>query len=312
MKGAGFVLGTAQLGMPYGRTNDLPPPSPEACVRIVRTAVGAGAAWLDTARAYGESERRIGPALRDGWAERVRVATKLHPLDHLVEDAPDGAVRDAVDASVFRSCRELGLRTVDTLLLHRAHHRTSHGGRVWARLRELRDDGVVGRLGVSVQSVDEARAALADGEVKQVQLPFNLLDWRWREGGIDRMAAERPDVTVHARSALLQGLLASTGPEPWPALAEDYRPAEIVDTLARLAWELGRDGAPDLCLAYVRAQPWIGGVVVGIASHGQLLENLRAFDTAPLSAEACAMVEAAVGRVPATLLNPALWPPRGG
>ncbi|HEX6913001.1 MAG TPA: aldo/keto reductase [Longimicrobium sp.] len=312
MRGAGFVLGTAQLGMPYGRTNDLPPPSPAECVQIVRTAVAAGGDWLDTARAYGESERRIGPALCDGWADRVRVATKLHPLGHLPDDAPDGAVRDAVDASVFRSCRELGQRTLDTLLLHRAHHRTSHGGRVWARLLELRDDGVVGRLGVSVQSVDEARGALADPEVKHVQLPFNVLDWRWREGGVDRMAAERPDVTVHARSALLQGLLASTGPEPWPVLAEAYQPGEIVATLARLARELGRDGAPDLCLAYVRAQPWIHGVVVGIASHGQLLANLRAFDAAPLSAAECAAVEAAVGRVPETLLNPALWPPGAG
>jgi aryl-alcohol dehydrogenase-like predicted oxidoreductase len=312
MTGAGFVLGTAQLGMPYGRTNDLPPPPPEECVAIVRTAVEAGAGWLDTARAYGESERRIGPALRGGWADRVRVATKLHPLDGVPDDASDGAVRDAVDASVFRSCRELGLPALDTLLLHRAHHRTSHGGRVWARLRELRDDGVVGRLGISVQTVDEARAALADGEVKHVQLPFNLLDWRWREGGIDRMAADRPDVTVHARSALLQGLLASTSSGPWPVLAEPYRPGEIVDTLARLARELGREGAPELCLAHVRAQPWIHGVVVGVASRGQLLENLRAWESPPLPAAACAAVEAAVGRVPAALLNPALWPPRQG
>lgn len=310
MTGAGFVLGTAQLGMPYGRTNELPPPAPEECVAIVRTAAEAGAAWLDTARGYGQSERRIGPALRDGWDARVRVATKLSPLDDLPDDAPDAAVRDAVDASVFCSCRELGLASLDTLLLHRARHRRSHGGRVWERLRALRDDGVVGRLGISVQTVDEARAALGDPEVKHVQLPLNVLDWRWREGGVDRLAAGRPDVTVHARSALLQGLLAAEGVDAWPVLGEDCRPAEIVAALRRLAAELGRDGATDLCFAYVRAQPWITGVVVGVASHGQLLDNLRRFDAPPLPPAACAAVEAALGRAPETLLNPALWPPR--
>ena len=61
---------------------------------------------------------------------------------------------------------------------------TAFGGAVWERLIELLEDGTVLALGVSVQSPEEAIAALDDTDVQHLQLPFNLLDWRWRESGV--------------------------------------------------------------------------------------------------------------------------------
>lgn len=302
-----MVLGTSQLGMDYGRTNTAGRPAEGECVRIVRAAVEHGVTHLDTARAYGDSEARVGAALEGGWAARVHVLTKLDPLARLPEDADRARVADAVDASVLRSCRELRTASLPTLLLHRAAHRTSHGGAVWARLLALRAEGVIGRLGVSVQTTDEAADALTDPEVKHVQLPFNLLDHRWRRAGIDALLRERPDVVVHARSVLLQGLLAADAAEVWPRVA-GYDPAEVVRTVRALVDELGRAGPLDLCFGYVRAQPWIHGALVGVATHAQLMENVALFARPPLRPEACARVESAFGRLPEALLNPALWP----
>jgi aryl-alcohol dehydrogenase-like predicted oxidoreductase len=166
---------------------------------------------------------------------------------------------------------------------------------------------VIGRLGVSVQTTAEAAAALGDPEVKHVQLPFNLLDRRWRRAGIDRMLAGRPDVLVHARSVLLQGLLAADSPEPWPRVA-GYDAAATVDAVRALVRELGREGPLDLCFAYARAQRWIHGVLVGVATHAELMENVALFARPPLDPEECARVESAFGGLPEALLNPALWP----
>lgn len=302
-----LVLGTAQLGMDYGRTNAAGrPPAPE-CVRIVRSAIEHGVTHLDTARAYGDSESRLGAALDGGWAARVHVVTKLAPLAELPEDADPARVLEAVDASVFRSCRELRMTVLPTLLLHRAARRTSHGGAVWARLLALRDKGVIGRLGVSVQTVDEAVQALTDPEVKHVQLPFNLLDRRWQRAGIDRMLQARPDVVVHARSVLLQGLLAAPSADAWPRVA-GYDAGAVVDAVRALVRELGRTGPLDLCFAYVRAQPWVHGALVGVATHAELMENVALFTRPPLDPEECARVESAFGELPEALLNPALWP----
>jgi spore coat polysaccharide biosynthesis protein SpsF len=302
-----LVLGTAQLGMDYGRTNAAGQPQAGECVHIVRSAIEHGVTHLDTARAYGDSETRLGAALEGGWGARMHVVTKLAPLGELPESADAARVLEAVDASVFRSCRELRTTSLPTLLLHRAERRTSHGGAVWARLLALRDKGVIGRLGVSVQTTDEAAQALADPEVKHLQLPFNLLDRRWARAGIGRMLAGRPDVVVHARSALLQGVLASGSAEVWPRMA-GYDPAAVVAGVRKLADELGRDGPLDLCFAYVRAQPWIHGAVVGVATHAELMENVALFGRPPLRPEECARVESTFGDLPEALLNPALWP----
>ena len=58
---------------------------------------------------------------------------------------------------------------------------TAFDGAVWERLLERLEDGTVLSLGVSVQSPEEASAALACPDVRHLQLPFNLLDWRWAE-----------------------------------------------------------------------------------------------------------------------------------
>lgn len=302
-----LVLGTVQLGLDYGRTNTAGRPDAGECVRIVRTAIEHGVTHLDTARAYGDSEARVGEALEGGWNARVHVVTKLDPLAHLPAGADARTVACAVDASVFRSCRELRTPSLQTVLLHRAVHRTSHGGALWARLRELRGEGVIGRLGVSVQSVSEAAEALGDPEVKHVQLPFNLLDGRWRRAGIDAMLRERPDVVVHTRSVLLQGLLAADAADAWPRV-EGYDPAAVVDTVRALVRELDRSGPLDLCFAYARAQPWSHGVLAGVATHGELMENVALFGRPSLTAEECARVESAFPDLPEGLLNPALWP----
>lgn len=303
-----FVLGTAQLGMRYGIANRTGQPSEHTAVRIVRLAIDHGVTHLDTARAYGDSERRIGLALSGGWSGRVHVVTKVAPIEHDLSDAPRACLVNAVDASVFRSCRELGLARLDTVLIHRAPDRTRWGGTVWQRLLQLRREGIVGELGVSVETPEEARSALADPDVTHVQLPFNVLDWRWKAAGVHELARARPDVVVHARSALLQGLLAAEDPLIWPVIP-GVNAGAILAKLHTLVSELGRKCVVDLALAYVRAHDWIHGVVVGVETVDQLIRNVCLFNAPALDERQVAAIERVLGDpVPVALLNPALWP----
>ena len=71
-----LVLGTAQLGMPYGAANRTGMLSDNEAVAILHAAVDAGVTCVDTARGYGESERRIGLAFR-GLKGAPAVVTKV-------------------------------------------------------------------------------------------------------------------------------------------------------------------------------------------------------------------------------------------
>jgi spore coat polysaccharide biosynthesis protein SpsF len=303
-RSAELVLGSVQLGLAYGVANKTGKPSRGAALQLVRQAADAGVTQFDTARAYGDSEERLGEAL-DGLA--VRAITKLSPLADLPAGASRSEVRDAVDASIAESLTALRRKRIDCLLLHRASHMTAFGGAIWERLLERREDGSVSTLGVSVQSPQEAQDALACRDVRHIQMPFNLLDWRWREAGVIAKIEERLDVTVHARSVFLQGLLAANDPAIWPRI-EGVDPPSVLRLIARLAKEFGRENTADLCLAYARGQSYIDGVVIGLETMEQLDTNLRLAVKRPLTDEECVLIEARMPRLPARLLDPAQWP----
>jgi aryl-alcohol dehydrogenase-like predicted oxidoreductase len=158
-----------------------------------------------------------------------------------------------------------------------------------------------------VQSPEEALAALAHEDVRHIQMPFNILDWRWREAGVIERVRARGAVTVHARSVFLQGILAANEPAMWPRIRGlDAR--AMVKALKSLARDYGRESVADLCVSYARGQDWVDGVVIGMETEEQLDANLRLFLRHPLSPADCAAIEANIPRVPAQLLDPAQWP----
>ena len=303
--GPRLVLGTAQLAAPYGSAVRVKPPEVGQAVQLVRQAIHQGATAIDTARVYAGSEAVLARALSEGWNSRVQVVTKLSPLGHLPVDAAPDAAADAAEISVYKSLHELE-RIKPWLLLHRIAHLEAWNGAVWARLQELYSRGLLAGLGVSVQSPTELASALAIPDVKLIQMPFNLLDWRWRNAGIEEMFASRPDIEVHVRSVFLQGLLLRNS-DMWP-LIPGLDGVALHRILHWVAENTGRVNVADLCLAYARSMPWIDGVVIGMERESQLAENVALFGKQPLSVEEVDMVHSSLPLVPEAFLNPAQWP----
>jgi aryl-alcohol dehydrogenase-like predicted oxidoreductase len=296
------LMGSVQLGLAYGAANGTGNPSRSAAQNLLQRT---GRADFETARAYGGGEDRVGEALQGHKA--ARSVTKLSALAELSPDATREQVRVAVDRSISESMIALKRGRLDCLLLHRAPHMTAFEGAVWERLIELLEDGTVLSLGVSVQSPAEAMAALDNPDVQHLQLPFNLLDWRWRDAAVvDRIRA-RPHLTIHAGSVSLQGLLISSDPGIWPQI-DGVDPADTIALIASLVREFGRESAADLCLAFVRGQDWIDGVVVGMETADRLENNLHLFVRPPLTALECEEIERRMPKLPEQLLNPVLWP----
>lgn len=303
---AELIVGSVQLGLAYGAANRTGKPDRQTALRLVRRAADAGVGGFDTARAYGDSEERLGEALQ---GRGVRTITKLSPLSELTAESSLRQIESAVDASIDTSLQALRRRTLDCVLLHRAAHMTAFGGQVWKRLENHLANGTVKALGVSVQSPKEALQALEHPNVRHLQLAFNVLDWRWAESGVIAALRSKRSVTVHARSVFLQGVLAASDPSVWPHI-------EGVDALLLTTWlntcasKFGRQNVADFCLAYVRGQDWIDGVVIGMETEAQLDANLRLSTRPPLSRTDCAAIEVVRPRVPEQLLDPARWPPR--
>jgi len=304
-----LALGTVQLGLPYGIANRTGQPSRPEAVAIIRRAIEQGVEILDTARAYGEAEDVVGEALSKLGAERVSVVSKLAPIGEETELSWAEA-RTRAASSLEQSRRALRRDRIEWFLLHRATHRTAWGGAVWEDLLRARQAGLIGALGVSVQSPAELQQILAEGgDVELVQLPLNLLDHRW--DGLLREVRLRGHPAIHTRSPYLQGLLLLPDERDWPRVV-GIDPTAILKHMLEAMTSCGLEGRDELCLAYLRRRDDIDAVVVGVESMEQLRRNLDLWTRAPLDASVAAALRARFTNLPEVLLNPARWPCEAG
>ncbi len=151
---------------------------PEESVRIVRAAIDGGIAFLDNCWDYndGESERRMGRALRDGYRRRVFLMTKI-----------DGRTREKAAAQLDESLRRLGTDVVDLVQIHEVI-RESDPGRVFApggaieALVAARRAGKIRLIGFTGHKSPRWHLAMlreADRNgfrFDAVQMPLNVLD----------------------------------------------------------------------------------------------------------------------------------------
>jgi aryl-alcohol dehydrogenase-like predicted oxidoreductase len=194
-------LGTVQFGMKYGIANARGRTGRDDVRAIIAMAARNDIRVLDTAAAYGESEAVLGDCL-DADA-RWCVVTKTPPL----KAHPDADARDVVRSGLMRSLDRLRLPSLYGLLAHHAADLLGpQGEAIYSEMRRLKDEGRVGRIGLSAYRGEEIDAALARFDIDLVQVPINVLDQRLISGGqIERL--KRRGVEIHVRSVFLQGLL---------------------------------------------------------------------------------------------------------
>jgi len=281
-----LALGTAQFGMAYGIANSSGQVSRNGVQEILALAEVNRINTIDTAIAYGESESALGAAGVRGF----RVITKLPHI-------PDGTadINDWIRGEVADSLQRLRVNSLYGLLLHRSRPWLDEG--VNAVLGQLKKEGVVKKIGVSIYSPDELAPLFSLASIDLVQAPFNLVDRRLSTTG---WLARLHDngVEIHARSAFLQGLLLMSQnaiPErftPWGELWQKWH-----------EWLASMDmTAIQACLGYVLSFPEIDKVVVGVDSLDQLRQLIDAAKM-PNSQHAFPEISSADEK----LINPSHW-----
>lgn len=299
--GPRLALGTAQWGMDYGIANVGGQPTLDELRRMLSAALEHGIDVIDTASAYGTSEKRIGGALRSsGTAAHFRLITKLPPnlVDQRKEYAHEDPENDVVSA--FEASQQALLPgEIDTLLVHRGWHRTALDGRLWSALRRLRESGRVKRIGVSASNPYEAWSAVHDPSVDAVQVAANLLDQRLARSGFFVRAAEMAK-EVHVRSIYLQGL-AFLEPRRLEGHMSPARSALL--EVARFAAHHNLEPA-DIWLDHARTLT-ASHLVIGVESAQQVLNNVGRFARTP-NLEVAAFAEQ-LELLPESILDPSLW-----
>lgn len=288
-------LGTVQIGLRYGLAARAPEKA-EAFALLDR-AWEMGFRRFDTARAYGESEERIGRWMA-ARGHYPTIASKLPSLGSLA----DSDTAAAVEASIERSRAALGRERIEHYLCHRAEDFARPAVR--ESLLRAEADGRIGLLGVSCYAPQEAvTASNGLGRIGLVQLPVNVLDTRAIFSPARTVLRERGGRLV-ARSLFLQGVLLLP-PNRLPAHLSDFAPA--VRRLAEVAANFGVP-RPQLALAFVLDRIPDADAVLGFQNATELeaLQDIPEH-TGPIR-PALDALEGLSESVPASLLDPRTWP----
>jgi predicted aldo/keto reductase-like oxidoreductase len=169
----------------------------EAAVRQIRMAIDLGVNYLDTAYLYhmGAAEAFLGThVLKDGYRERVNVATKLPCL--IIRK------KEAIRATFEKQLQRLQVDTIDYYLLH------SLDGPAWDRMLSLgviqfmddiRARGEIRKMGFSFHGRKDDFVRIADGyDWDFAQVQFNMIDEQFQAGieGIQHAHAKGMGIIV--------------------------------------------------------------------------------------------------------------------
>lgn len=192
-------LGTWQVGGGWGNPFD-----PKRADELLHSAFDQGVNFVDTADVYdgGLSEAAVGTAVRDR-SEKIYVATKcgrrIQP--HVNECYTTDKLRRFVEDSL----RNTGLDQIDLIQLHCAPNEVYQRDEVFRLFDDLKTEGKIGAMGVSVERIEEAEMAMQYDIVSTVQIIFNL--FRQRPAEMLFNLAKSKELGLIIRVPLASGLL---------------------------------------------------------------------------------------------------------
>lgn len=280
-------LGCWQLGGDWGEVGD------DTAHAVLAAAVDSGVTFLDTADVYGDgrSERTIGAFLasRPDLAGTVTVATKMgRRADPHV---PEAYTYDAFRRWTDRSRENLRTDTLDLVQLHCPPSSVLRSDDVYDALDRLVEDGRTAAYGVSVETVDEALAAIARPHVASVQIILNV----FRRKPLEQVlpAAAEAGVGIIARVPLASGLLSGTYDEHTQFAADDHRAYnrngeafDVGETFSGVPYDVGVAAAREvadltpqgmttaqLALRWIVQQPGVSVVIPGARTPAQAQGN---------------------------------------
>lgn len=263
----------------------------EPAQAMVRRAIDEGVNYLDTAYPYhgGESEPFVGRALRDGYRDRVLLATKSpvwlvqaeSDWERLLDEQLKKLETDHID---FYLIHALNAARWQTVLSH-------HGLRA---LERARADGRIRNIGFSMHDSLTVFRTIVDGyDWAFCQIQYNFIDQQFQAGTEGLRYAAARGIGVIAMEPLRGGTLAAAQPE----------------AVSRIWAKAPARSPADWALRWVWNHPEVVTVLSGMGAEVQLTGNLASAGAARaggLDAGELALVEevraiyAARVRVPCT------------
>ncbi|MFW6038441.1 MAG: aldo/keto reductase [Candidatus Saliniplasma sp.] len=228
-------------------------------IKMIRYAIDNGVNYIDTAWPYHdkESEKLVAKVLKDGYRDKVKIATKMPSWE--VEKVED------LDHYLNKQLEKLETDHIDFYLLHalsRKHWETYQNLEkdIFQWMKEKRDEGKISYMGFSFHDdLDIFKEIVDTYDWDFCQIQYNYLDQKFQAGREGLKYAHSKGLGVIIMEPLRGGKLAKEPPESikniWKKADKDWSPVEWA---LRWLWD----------------QPEVSLVLSGMSTLDQVKENV--------------------------------------
>ncbi|MCK4664604.1 MAG: aldo/keto reductase [Bacteroidales bacterium] len=248
-----LAIGTVQFGLDYGISNDSGTVQLDEIKKILSEATLNSIEFIDTAKAYGTSEHKLGKLDMSIF----KLITKLVNLENINNDIED-------------SLCKLNINTLYAVLIHDFNTFILNQQSYNDYKSSEHHINKVDKIGFSLNKISELEYLFANNiDFDIVQVPYNLLDQRF-EVYFEELNSR--NVEIHTRSVFLQGLFFIDINKVPNNLQKLVFPLQKIHFLANS----NNISVGKLALNFVALNRYISKVVIGVTSIEELELNIEA------------------------------------
>lgn len=226
----------------------------DTAIRLLRRAYEGGMTFFDTARAYTDSEEKLGAAF-DGMRDRIFIASKTGTK------TPEGFWKD-----LHTTLTNLRTDHVDIYQFHCADqcYRPGDGTGMYEAMLEAKEKGMIRHIGITAHKIGVAEEIVKSGLYETLQFPFSYLASRRDIALVESCRAA--DVGFIAMKGLSGGLL--TNAEACMAFMTGY------DHVLPI-WGIQRESELEQWLSFFEKEPCLTPDLQAVIDkdRGELLGN---------------------------------------
>ncbi|MGA2915291.1 MAG: aldo/keto reductase [Sedimentisphaerales bacterium] len=253
-------------------------------VSLLRQAIDAGMIYIDTSRGYGDSEIKVGRALKDGYRNKVILSTKWCPWNVKVEPNDDTST-DCTYKRILESMKRLDVDYLDFYQIWSINNDeqyiqvTRRGGMLDGILRAMKE-GLVKHTGFTTHAMPENVSRYIDEAdwCEAILFTYNMLE-RTYESVLAK--AHTKGIATIVMNPICGGVFSQDSPPLNDAVKNAIGPADLVETAHR----------------WLKTNKNIDTIVCGISKPSDITSTIENYEKEPFTAEQMQRLNAELAKV---------------
>ena len=260
------------------------PEDVDKAVSLLRQAIGAGMTYIDTSRGYGDSEIKIGKALKNGYREKVILSTKWCPWNFKAEPTDDTSA-DCVYKRILESMKRLDVDYLDFYQLWSINNNeqwiqaTCKDGMLEGIFR-AKKEGLVKHIGFTTHDKPENVIKYIDEAdwCEAILFTYNMLDRTYEEA---IAKTHEKGIATIVMNPVGGGVLTQNSPPLNKVIKNAIGPADLVETAHR----------------WLKSNKNIDTIICGISKPSDITSTIENYEKEPFTAEQIQRINAEIAKI---------------